>query len=293
MALPCLAATDQETPIPHAALLAAFQGAAQALIGHTVAVTWSWQGDRSARVEWHGRILNISNASVRIFYWKQDGMPELKRGAPGIEVEMPRANVEYWRVQVTAPIAVSAAELEEAMRAPGEQHNSMSLESWILHDVTTWANLSEPTGTVAEIIKNRIAMLAQVNLTSSARRKNALQALFSWIDSSKALDNWLEMPPMVALGNSLVSTLRLTVAEESQGVSPEAVARSIAKEDDSDPVGQAIAKLASDKTKKKGAFRSCSYCHKKGHTEEYCFAKRKGDPPPKNGGGTATKEKKN
>jgi hypothetical protein len=32
------------------------------------------------------------------------------------QVELPRVNVEYWLVQVTAPQAVSAQELEDAMR---------------------------------------------------------------------------------------------------------------------------------------------------------------------------------
>jgi hypothetical protein len=271
MALPCLAATDLETPIPHAGLLAAFQGAAQALIGHTVAVTWSWQGDRSARVEWHGRILNITNASVRIFYWKQGGMPELKRGAPGIEVEMPRANVEYWRVQVTAPVAVSAAELEDAMRTPPQQHEQISMDSWIFHQVQSWSSLADPSGAGAEITKNRIALLAQVSLTSSAKRREALDLVFAWVDSVKGIDSWLESEPLVRLGNSLVRHLRVVVAEEANGVSSDQIARQLAREDETDPVGQAIARLSAEK--KKPALRFCTFCRKRGHTEPYCNLK--------------------
>jgi hypothetical protein len=308
MALPCLAAADLETPIPHAGLLAAFQGAAQALIGHTVAVTWSWQGDRSARVEWHGRILNITNASVRIFYWKQGGMPELKRGAPGIEVEMPRANVEYWRVQVTAPVAVSAAELEDAMRTPPPPPPGGGLlpqPKWTIANVATW-RLDDMV--LVEVTRQKVASEAgYLPFAATPRIRLAWDALCLWMAAMAGIDGWVSMQEQVSLGNSLCRSFRQAIAEDVFHIPGSAIQRKMSADDHpDDPLGQVIQEMRSagrgsnrSQGRGRGSYRLdastfCRRCERVGHDQSQCFATRKKDGTWLSGnaqGGSAEKKK--
>jgi hypothetical protein len=276
MALPSI---KSETPIPHADIVQAF-AQAQHLVGHTVKVTWAFD-NRDRRFVWHGRILGFeagAPAKVRVFYWKgQPGFPSLGQDVPGIELLLPRDGVFYYEVQVTAAVAVSAQDLRAAIEredAAGNQVGpNLAMDGFLPWEVTSWLAICDPNGLGAEVVKQRIAQFAAVSSTSSHRRQDLFQSISLWIDTARGLDGWQDSESFVRLGNGIMKSMRFLIAEEQHRISTEAIHRQLARDDETDPVGVALAKLQKEK---KPAFRVCDFCGKKGHTEPYCFLKRQG-----------------
>lgn len=293
-----MTAVDDAHPLDPASIVDAFQHDAQ-LIGRTVSVKWRYADRPERTYEWDGRILGYEAQThhIRVFYWKQDGFPRLAAGVPGIEVLLPRDGVSYLRIQVTQAHAVTAEALRSAIEGEENEdarHFQGGMDAFVLHDVLSWHAVDDPSGLGGEIVKNRIQQHAAVSLVSSALRRDAMNCVANWIDCARSMEGWRDADSFVRLGNNLVQTLRLCVASEAQGVSAEAVHTAIAQQDETDPVGQAIAKLAKTKQPAKPSFRKCTLCHKTGHTASYCWeAKNKDakdkDKDGKNGSGGGKK----
>jgi hypothetical protein len=246
-------------------------------VGALLCVKWHYTASPAVVYEWHGELTarNLDpndptkciGGEVR-YPVGQRGMPKAQRGIAAIVLPLPNDGVVYDSIEYEGAPPTSLQELFNAQQAEAQyEERQHSMEDFVFHDVSTWGAVSEPQGLGAEVIKNRIAQMASVSHSSSIKRQNAFEAICFWVDTARTLDGWPEVDSFVKLGNSLVKSIRLLVAEESSKIAPEAVHRQMQKDDDTDPVGQAIAKLAE---KSKPAFRKCTYCQKAGHTERFC-----------------------
>lgn len=271
--------TNGGNPIPHATIVSAFQSAPN-YIGQTFRVVWSYMDKPGVRNQWDGRVLGFDpSGKIRIFYWRQKGFPKLQHSEVGIEVLLPRDDVAYYSIKVIRAAQVTDTQLHNAMENQSDDDDDkMSVSNggrhpFALHDVVTWEDtISSPGG--ADYMKLRVSQLLGESITSSARRKDSIEAIHKWIDVASRLQGWDGVSPVVELGQLLVRQARLVVAEETQKIRPDDIMRQITQVDETDPVGRAIATLS--KQKNKGTrIRFCKSCEKWGHDEAHCFRKQK------------------
>ena len=302
-ARPEMVAADDHTPIPHPEIIAAF-AAAPGLVGRTIKVEWTFaEGEMAGlRTKWDGRVLgygavgSADAGKVKIFYWRgQDRFPRLNNNVPGLEVFLPRTGVQYWKLTITDAVPAGDAELQHNMEEAAREQ--VEYPEPVITDVSTWRMIGAPGGMGAEVMKNKVALYGGVSVSSSARRTSCYDSIVQWIDTAKTLDCWEDVPAFVALGNSLMSTLRITIAEENLRVTADDIRRAMRQENEGDPLEQAIAKVQKEGSKAggKAGFRKCSSCGKVGHTAGYCWARDDGGKKPtkpddgkgKNGVGSA------
>jgi hypothetical protein len=146
-----------------------------------------------------------------------------------------------------------------------------------LDDPATWTSaLRSKFG--CEILKTQLKQHAGLTGVSTKKRTLCVSAVLHWMSAANALDGFEEVEPFVALGDTLMTMLRLILAEEVRKIEPEDVLRQVVKDNGSDQLAQAIEKLASQQKKKpswnKNSKFFCTFCHTRGHTDDFCRKKK-------------------
>jgi len=280
-------------PLANDAIIA---GMTQSVPGQLLDVTWSWATNPNQLYMWHGEFLgvnrdannNVVSGNVR-FATGQRGMPRSSNAA--IDVTIPYQGVTYFAITYGREIPVEMQALFEAQNA--EEANGPVQEP-DLNDVSTWTMINNPP-MGGEMMRGRVRQHAGHHVNSSQKRKMAVDLVTSWISCAESLQEWENSEPYIALGNLIMTNLRLILAEEVQKVKPEDVLRQVAKDDATDPLGQAIAKLSAlAKPKPKTAWKGkCNFCGFYGHYEESCRKKKAAGQAPGAFGGQPTLAAKN